>query len=612
MTHKKKQYLLYIIKIFFKHLALLIAASSLIVYLLIDVFKITNSNIYVFFELLFIGVIGYKFYSVASKRLLRRKDLIKASEEKNKQIKDINSKIREKNKKLKSNNKKLNIAKNNAKEREQFLNHIVDTFNHFIFVKDEFGKYILANKSYTDFLGLERKDVINHDVYNLSKLPIKVQNEIVIEDQELISGKISRIKHEPSCIAIEPEEVWFERTKMCFKFDDKKYILGVAADVTEKVKLEVKMRNAINNLEVLLMEKKKSYERLQLLTNIFSEMKQSNYINLEDVMKKTFRVFFDMLEIVDYGSIYLFKSNQVKYLDAIGYSLQELNAADINLSHFKSTIRKEPLIYSEMELAQILKEDGLYSNALALKEAIWIGFYHNNKMFGGMAMEIAQGNEENFSEYHKNFISAAAKTIEILMFFSYFNEFESDIELNLIKVFSKMLIIHDEYTKDHSSEVARLGKLLASSLELPDRKIKEAYWAGIVHDIGKIEVPREILNKTSRLTDEEYKMIKKHPYTGYMALKDLEKLEDISKYVLYHHERWDGSGYPEGLESNSIPLVSQILSVVDAWDAMTSKRSYRNALSRKVAYEEIKNNIGSQFSPVVAREFLSLIDKDVI
>lgn len=182
--------------------------------------------------------------------------------------------------------------------------------------------------------------------------------------------------------------------------------------------------------------------------------------------------------------------------------------------------------------------------------------------------------------------------------------YENKINKEIIYSVIKLLEIHDTYTSGHSENVARLSENIAISMNLSTRKVKSAYWAGMVHDIGKLLIPLEILNKKEGLSDEEYKLVKKHPVWGYKALKQSKSLTAVAEYVHYHHERWDGRGYPEGLKGDDIPLVSQILTVTDAWDAMTSRRAYREPLSRKQALKEIKENKGTQFSPEVADVFL--------
>jgi PAS domain S-box-containing protein len=134
----------------------------------------------------------------------------------------------------------------------------------------------------------------------------------------------------------------------------------------------------------------------------------------------------------------------------------------------------------------------------------------------------------------------------------------------------------------------------------------------MVHDIGKLLIPLSILNKSSSLNQKEASLIQKHPYWGYKALSNSKTLRHISKYILCHHERWDGKGYPEGIAKDEIPLLAQILTVADAWDAMLSKRAYRNSLSFEQALNEIKKNKGTQFSPRVVDAFIKIIENDKI
>ncbi|MTI67762.1 MAG: HD-GYP domain-containing protein [Firmicutes bacterium] len=178
----------------------------------------------------------------------------------------------------------------------------------------------------------------------------------------------------------------------------------------------------------------------------------------------------------------------------------------------------------------------------------------------------------------------------------------------MIMAMTKMLEIHDTYTNNHSKSVAEIAAKIAEQMDISKERIKEIYWAGIVHDIGKTIIPSEIINKNGKLTDEEFEIIKKHPIWGYEALKNSEELKDIANYVRYHHERWDGKGYPDGLKGEDIPLIAQILTVADTWNAMTSNRSYRKALPKEVAKEEILKNKGSQFSPNVVDAFIEQLE----
>lgn len=145
-------------------------------------------------------------------------------------------------------------------------------------------------------------------------------------------------------------------------------------------------------------------------------------------------------------------------------------------------------------------------------------------------------------------------------------------------------------------------------MKLDQKRIDDIYWAGLVHDIGKMLIPLEVLNKEGKLSDSEYELIKEHPVFGSNALRSSKSLQYIAKYVRLHHERWDGGGYPDGLKKDNIPLASQILCAADAWDAMNSKRTYREPLSYNHALAEIKDNKGIQFAPAVAAALLNVLD----
>lgn len=187
-----------------------------------------------------------------------------------------------------------------------------------------------------------------------------------------------------------------------------------------------------------------------------------------------------------------------------------------------------------------------------------------------------------------------------------FNKNKS-ISKDIIHVLTKILELYDPYTKGHSENVASMAVEIGKELNLPASKLTDLYWTGIVHDIGKIQIDRTILNKKGSLTNEEYEKIKQHPYFGYSMIKDSPSLNDIAYNVLYHHERWDGKGYPTGISADQIPLESQIIAVADSWDAMLSKRVYRDNMGTTLAFNEIVMGREKQFSPEVVDAFTEII-----
>lgn len=168
----------------------------------------------------------------------------------------------------------------------------------------------------------------------------------------------------------------------------------------------------------------------------------------------------------------------------------------------------------------------------------------------------------------------------------------------------------DEYTHGHSERVAEYSEMLAFESGKNPVECKEIYFIALLHDVGKIGVPGSIINKTSRLSDEEYEIIKSHTVRGYQILSQITQQPSLSIGAHYHHERYDGKGYPEGLKGEDIPEIARIIAVADAYDAMTSKRSYRDALPQETVRSEIEKGLGTQFDPVFGKIMLNLIDSD--
>lgn len=162
----------------------------------------------------------------------------------------------------------------------------------------------------------------------------------------------------------------------------------------------------------------------------------------------------------------------------------------------------------------------------------------------------------------------------------------------------------DAYTCGHSERVALLSRHLAQQIGLPDAEVDQIYMAGLLHDVGKIGVPESVLQKTGKLTNEEFEQMKKHPQIGARILSDVKQIRAIIPGVLHHHERYDGKGYPGGLSGANIPLMGRIICLADCFDAMTSNRTYRKALPLEVAVTEIRRCAGTQFDPALAEAFL--------
>lgn len=182
------------------------------------------------------------------------------------------------------------------------------------------------------------------------------------------------------------------------------------------------------------------------------------------------------------------------------------------------------------------------------------------------------------------------------------------------KVLIKYLIDLSKYidnkvskSNNHSSKVAHMAKSTASKLSINDHSLRTLYWAALLHDIGKIGIPEDVLSKAGPLSDDEWTLMKLHPTVGANIVKKMKALTAIAPIIQSHQEKYDGSGYPSGLSGDQIPKAARILTVVDAYEAMTSNRVYRHACSHKEAVSELRDKSGSHFDPIIVQAFLETV-----
>ena len=186
----------------------------------------------------------------------------------------------------------------------------------------------------------------------------------------------------------------------------------------------------------------------------------------------------------------------------------------------------------------------------------------------------------------------------------------SQLNMAIIGSLATAIDAKDRYTSGHSQRVAEYAVRIARKMGKSEEEIRAVAYAGLLHDVGKIRVPVEVINKPGKLTDEEFDQIKIHPVSGFHILKGVFDNEQVRYSAKYHHERYDGRGYPNGIEGENIPEISRIIAVADAYDAMASNRSYRKALPQEVVRSEIEKGRGTQFDPQIADIMLSIIDED--
>lgn len=222
------------------------------------------------------------------------------------------------------------------------------------------------------------------------------------------------------------------------------------------------------------------------------------------------------------------------------------------------------------------------------------------------AMALYQRKPTKYTKYDIDFVKTISSQIAIALDREQF--IDRIHEMNFESVYSLVQAIEmrDPYTRGHSLQVAKLASSIAEAIGFTGKDLELVKFAGLLHDVGKIAVPESILQKPSFLTNDEWKIIQLHPKQSVMIIDPIKGLRQIRDWVLYHHERWDGRGYPKNIKGDRIPVQSRILSVCDTYSAMTEDRPYRKSLSDEEARNEIRKVAGSQLDPTVSSIFLDL------
>jgi len=184
--------------------------------------------------------------------------------------------------------------------------------------------------------------------------------------------------------------------------------------------------------------------------------------------------------------------------------------------------------------------------------------------------------------------------------------------VNILTVMVKILESKDPYTRFHSHSVTKWSRMIGRRKGLCDEDIDRLGVAALLHDFGKIGIPENILCKATRLTSEEFEIMKKHPTIARNLLSSIELLSDVLSAITHHHERWDGRGYPDGLKGEQTPLWGRIISLADSYDTMMSRRTYKEPYSQERIRQELDNGRGTQFDPELVDLFRAILDEHVV
>ncbi|QMS85310.1 HD domain-containing phosphohydrolase [Candidatus Xianfuyuplasma coldseepsis] len=385
-------------------------------------------------------------------------------------------------------------------------------------------------------------------------------------------------------------------------------IVSIIASIVRIILLERQenldlMKQANTNLEQLIVS---TNNLLNVENTLPEEVEQFE----RNYLERMFLIACTLYPNFDRASCNIKNEDYVEFIAAKGYDIDYLNQMEFLSKGFVWSFDTPKLIRDtdyDIVFENNQKVDDFVERYGRLKESIRFTVFRSKTEYAGMSFDIYHDSDKSFKQDDlENFAS-----FQRLMN-SYFsigsllknqNQMKDDIVLSLVRT----LELYDRYTGGHSEHVATLCANIAKELRLAERDIRNLYWAGIVHDIGKVGVSSDVLNKKGRLTKDEYELIKEHPVYGYKIISQSEGLSDIARIVRHHHEWWNGKGYPDGLQGDQIPFLSQILHICDAVDAMAHNRVYQPKLSNEEIIQQLREGEGQQFSPRVTNVMIQYI-----
>ncbi len=290
---------------------------------------------------------------------------------------------------------------------------------------------------------------------------------------------------------------------------------------------------------------------------------------------------------------------------AVNITADELDAT-LDKGRIFDLLERERYILLNGKQINSLKKDN--NSSIDIKSYLSVEIGLTGRFYGAFcAIRIEK--DMPFTDVHRKLSTIFAERITSLLEVKRSDEGLQIAIIESIESLVKALEAKEPYTKGHSERVSVYAHLLAEKMHLDKRAVLNVTQAGRLHDIGKIAIRYDSLTKKEGLTKEEYEQFKLHPVVGANILKPMSFLSDIIPLILYHHERYDGKGYPEGIAGESIPLGARILAICDSFDVMTSERPYRTVLAKEQVIRELRQNSGSQFDPLLVDNMLLLLEE---
>ncbi len=391
------------------------------------------------------------------------------------------------------------------------------------------------------------------------------------------------------------------------RFRGMEALLGSVKDITQEEKTKEELKLANSEVKSAYKELGKLNVRFQNMTELLAKMGISN-VSEEEFLKEVLNSALQVVPVAKYGSVSIFNGEKWRFVAAVGHDMNKLKELTLKKAYALTSGNRliDYIVERDEKIISAEKLSDFLSYTLPVKQTVVAPFDLSGKVEGFLALDIPKNSEESFSPEDAKAVESFAKIASAFYILRKYSRAQEEMKEKITLVLVKALEKYDPYTQGHSQRVARCSAVLARKIGLNEEKARKIYQEAILHDIGKLFVPLSILNKEGKLTHEEFEEIKKHPVIGAELVKEGAELSEMALVIKHHHEWWNGKGYPSGLVGEEIPLDSRIMSICDAYDAMTSDRSYRKAKSEREALREIEKNSGKQFDPKLVKVFLKM------
>jgi len=412
-------------------------------------------------------------------------------------------------------------------------------------------------------------DVTNQVVYsnNQGEKFLKHKKNMTASTQRFFNKELHLNKNEEllnsnmDCIEFQNQAFHFQ--KQLFDLNKRKYILTIGEDKEALNLVNQKLVKTVDQLKSADADLNLTNHKFNQLLDFISNLEDIKKIEINSFLIKVFNFLFTLIDLSDCGSVYIFENGLVKFLSAKGHDIDLLK---------KITIYQEDFCFSYQEGVTVTKKiinmskeyfkKQIVEASLEIKETLSFPIMLNNSVFGVMSLDMTIASTEHFSKEDIQIAQPIEKLINVII--NIVNQKEKNIKFtdDILNSFMELLSIHSQKLYRHSKNVGDHSRDFAEFLKFDDEKVNEAYWSGLMHDLGFLAIPKE--DMMGSIASETF--YEAHVTDAFNVMSEIKGLENVAMNILCHHENYDGSGYPNGRKGDEIPMISQIIALINYYD----------------------------------------------